>query len=80
MIQLTNSSLACSQYLGSRSLVNVDWKSMASRYDSVVDSYAGSGAGSKLARVSNRVVDFLLANFPPRATFVAGLVLGLRIG
>ncbi|KAK9896086.1 hypothetical protein P389DRAFT_171032 [Cystobasidium minutum MCA 4210] len=68
------------QYLASRGMLNVDWKTMATRYDSIVDSYAGTGAGSKLARVGSRVVDFLLADFPPRATFTAGLVLGLRIG
>lgn len=61
-------------------MVNVDWKSMASRYDRVVDGYAGTGAGSRAKRLGNRVVDFLLADFPPRATFVAGLALGLRVG
>lgn len=61
-------------------MVNVDWKTMASRYDTVIDSYAGTGTGSRLARLGSSVVDFLLADFPPRATFTAGLVLGLRIG
>lgn len=53
---------------------------MASRYDTAVDKFAGPGTGSRLARLSNSVLDFLMADFPPRATFVAGVVLGLRIG
>ena len=53
---------------------------MARRYDTVVDGYAGAGAGSRLSRVGGRALDFLLADFPPRATFMAGLALGLRIG
>lgn len=68
------------QYLGSRGLVNVDWKSMASRYERTIDSYAGTGSGSRLQRVGGRLVDFLLADFPQRSAFLAGIVLGLRIG
>ena len=66
--------------MASRGLVNIDWKSMARRYDTAIDGYAGTGVGSRLSRVSSRALDFLLADFPPRATFVAGLALGLRIG
>jgi FUN14 domain-containing protein 1 len=61
-------------------MTTVDWKSMASRYDSVVDGVAGAGLGSRFKRLSSRVLDFLMADFPPRATFAAGLALGLRIG
>jgi FUN14 domain-containing protein 1 len=53
---------------------------MASRYDSTIEKVAGPGTGSRVARLSHSVLDFLTADFPPRATFAAGVVLGLRIG
>lgn len=68
------------QYLATRGMVNVDWKSMASRYERTVDTFAGAGTGTRLQRVGGRVMDFLLADFPPRATFAAGFVLGVRLG
>jgi|ERR1712093_9360 len=68
------------QYLATRGMVNVDWRSMASKYESKLESLAGQGTGSRLSRLGNRVLDFLMADFPPRATFAAGLALGLRIG
>lgn len=51
------------QYMASRGLVNVDWRSMARRYDTVVDGYAGAGAGSRLSRVGGRALDFLGLDF-----------------
>ena len=66
--------------MAARGMVNVDWKSMARRYEGTVDTFAGAGTGSRLQRVGGRVMDFLLADFPPRATFAAGLALGLRLG
>lgn len=71
---------ALPQYLATRGMVNVDWKSMASRYERTVDTLAGAGTGTRLQRVGSRVLDFLMADFPPRASFAAGFVLGVRMG
>ncbi|KEI38554.1 uncharacterized protein L969DRAFT_88998 [Mixia osmundae IAM 14324] len=76
------------QYLGSQSLLKMDWARMSTRYNSVIDRAAGGPnpvqargwAGSRLGRIANRFADFLTADFGPRATFLAGLALGLRIG
>ena len=62
----------------------MDWNRMGKAYESVADSLAGppssANSSNRATRIYNRFVNFLLADFPPRATFVAGLVLGLRIG
>ncbi|KAE8270266.1 hypothetical protein A4X09_0g2071 [Tilletia walkeri] len=77
------------QYLSSQRLVNVNWGAISRSYNSVVDRAAGGGEpslsvrgwkGSKLNRIWSRFVDFLTADFQPRATFIAGLVLGFRLG
>jgi uncharacterized membrane protein (Fun14 family) len=68
------------QYMASRGMVNVDWSRMAKRYESVVDTYSGTGTGNRLQRVGGSAVDFLVADFPPRAVFISGLILGLRLG
>ena len=70
----------CLQYLSARGMVGVDWRGMASKYDLSMDRFAGTGTGSRLARVSSRVWDFLLADFPARSIFVSGVVLGIRLG
>ena len=52
----------------------------------MVDSAAGPGGkvsgynGSTAQRIWNRGTHFLMADFQPRATFMAGLLLGLRLG
>jgi len=73
------------QYLSSQSLAKMDWNTMSKRYDTIVDKMAGApstarSAGGRAVGVYNRFVDFLMADFPPRATFTAGFVLGLRLG
>lgn len=70
------------QYLGSLSLVRVDWGRMASRFENLL--YTKDALGNKRAPTISSmwrwVVDFLTADFQPRASFIAGLALGLRIG
>ncbi|KAI3625168.1 hypothetical protein CBS9595_000529 [Malassezia furfur] len=73
------------QYLASRSFIKVNWSSIESVYNSSVNGLAGpaEGAGARqypLVRIWRRAVNFLTADFQQRATFVAGLVLGLRLG
>ena len=76
------------QYLNSQKLVTVNWSAINSRYDKLVGSAAGPQtranatgfSGSTAQRIWNRTTNFLVADFQPRATFVAGLLLGLRLG
>ncbi|KAG2157346.1 FUN14 family-domain-containing protein [Suillus clintonianus] len=70
------------QYLGSLSLVRVDWGLMASRFENLL--YTKDELGNKrpptISSLWRWVVDFLTADFQPRASFIAGLALGLRVG
>ncbi|GAA5824006.1 hypothetical protein JCM11251_003377 [Rhodosporidiobolus azoricus] len=71
------------QYMSSRSLINVNWPSIASSYDSFITKRAGPPAtegGNRLGGLWRWFVDFVGANIQQRATFVAGIALGLRIG
>lgn len=70
------------QYLGSLSLVRVDWGRMGSRFENLL--YTTDALGNKRAPTISSLwrwmIDFLTADFQPRASFIAGLALGLRIG
>ncbi|KAH0827078.1 FUN14 family-domain-containing protein [Lanmaoa asiatica] len=70
------------QYLGSLSLVKVDWVRMGSRFENLF--YTTDVVGNKkpptVRSIWKWIVDFLTADFQPRASFVAGLALGLRVG
>lgn len=76
------------QYLSQQRLVKVDWNKIGARYNSALESSAGGPAdpaargwnNSMAARLYHRFVDFLTANFQERATLLAGLALGLRLG
>ncbi|WFD20672.1 hypothetical protein MCAP1_002923 [Malassezia caprae] len=75
------------QYLASKRLVNINWKSMSSSYGQEMERLAGPLDPTKsrfqqmpLVRIWNRLVEFLTSDFQERATFIAGLVLGLRLG
>lgn len=76
------------QYMGSQRLISVNWNAINSKYDKFIGSAAGPETtsnvrgfrGSTASRIWNRTTDFLTADFQPRATFMVGLVLGLRLG
>lgn len=70
------------QYLGSISVVKVDWARMGSRFEKLFYSTGENGAKKPPTVYSlwRWLVDFLTADFQPRASFLAGLALGLRIG
>lgn len=75
------------QYLASKRLVHINWQSMSSSYGREMERLAGPLDPSKsrfqqmpLVRIWNRLVEFLTSDFQERATFIAGLVLGLRLG
>ncbi|KAI6005535.1 FUN14 family-domain-containing protein [Pisolithus albus] len=70
------------QYLGSVSLVRVDWPRMASHFENLF--YRADATGKKkpptIGSVLRWMIDFLTADFQARASFIAGFALGLRIG
>jgi FUN14 domain-containing protein 1 len=70
------------QYLGSKSIYKVDWSRMSHRFERVFYKEDASGVRRPPTVYSlwRWLVDFLTADFPPRASFLAGLALGIRIG
>ncbi|GHJ84439.1 hypothetical protein NliqN6_0841 [Naganishia liquefaciens] len=76
------------QYMQSRSFININWSKLSSSYENTFGSLPSTGSSltetkRKLPTVTGVVqwfVDFLTANFQQRASFLAGLGLGLRIG
>lgn len=70
------------KYLGSQSLVKVDWTRIATRFENLF--YKTDAAGRKhpptIGSLFRWLVDFLTVDFQARASFIAGLALGLRIG
>lgn len=74
------------QYLNSQQLIKVNWSAINSRYDKLVGSAAGPDQNAKgfqrstAQTIWKRTTNFLVADFQPRATFMAGLLLGLRLG
>ncbi|KAF8969973.1 FUN14 family-domain-containing protein [Flammula alnicola] len=70
------------QYLGSASLVRVDWKRMAGKFENLFYTKDATGATRppNVLSLWNWLIDFLTADFQPRASFIAGFALGLRVG
>ncbi|RDX56618.1 hypothetical protein OH76DRAFT_1395740 [Lentinus brumalis] len=70
------------QYFGSLSLLRVDWSRAASRFENLFYTKDASGVSRppNVGSLFRWIVNFLTADFPPRATFIAGFALGLRIG
>ncbi|WVR05349.1 hypothetical protein IAU60_002363 [Kwoniella sp. DSM 27419] len=70
------------QYMSSKSIISVDWAKLGSKYDTAFGSRTATGGykGPTVGGVWNKLVDFITANFQQRASFMAGLVLGLRLG
>ncbi|KAJ7940736.1 FUN14 family-domain-containing protein [Mycena leptocephala] len=71
------------QYFGSFGVLKVDWESMGTRFQQLfytTDPKTGSKATPTIYSLWRWLVDFLTADFQPRASFIAGLALGLRIG
>ncbi|KAH9857023.1 FUN14 family-domain-containing protein [Lenzites betulinus] len=70
------------QYLGSLSLVRVDWSRTATRFENLFYTKDASGARKppNVGSLFRWIIDFLTADFQQRASFVAGFGLGLRIG
>ncbi|EIW70165.1 hypothetical protein TREMEDRAFT_23604, partial [Tremella mesenterica DSM 1558] len=70
------------QYLSSRKFISVDWARLAGKYDETFGTPSASGnkATPTIQAAWNWFVDFVTANFQQRASFIAGLVLGIRLG
>ncbi|KAF8843609.1 hypothetical protein BDN67DRAFT_964077 [Paxillus ammoniavirescens] len=70
------------QYLSSMSLVKVDWPRMASRFENLFHTtdVHGNMKPPTIGSLWRWIVDFLTADFQPRASFIAGFALGLRVG
>ncbi|KIK78270.1 hypothetical protein PAXRUDRAFT_834642 [Paxillus rubicundulus Ve08.2h10] len=70
------------QYLGSMSLVKVDWPAMASRFENLfyATDVRGKMTPPTIGSLWRWIIDFLTADFQPRASFIAGFALGLRVG
>ncbi|KAI0273681.1 FUN14 family-domain-containing protein [Gloeopeniophorella convolvens] len=70
------------QYLGSASIVKVDWAKAGTRFENLFYTQEANGVRrpSTVSSLWRWLVDFLTADFQPRASFIAGFALGLRIG
>ena len=70
------------QYLGSLSVIRVNWVGMGSRFENAFCTTDANGHkhAPSVSSTWSRLVDFLTADFQKRASFVAGLALGLRLG
>jgi FUN14 domain-containing protein 1 len=70
------------KYLGSTSIVRVDWERASNKFENLFYTKDISGAirPPNMLSLWNWLIDFLTADFQPRASFIAGFVLGLRIG
>ncbi|GAA5938741.1 FUN14 domain-containing protein [Sporobolomyces koalae] len=71
------------QYMSSRSLININWSGLTNSYDKFITSKAGPSSaqgGNRLGGLWTWFIDFVGADVQSRATFVAGVLLGFRIG
>ncbi|KAF8488782.1 FUN14 family-domain-containing protein [Gautieria morchelliformis] len=70
------------QYFNSLSLIKIDWGRAANKFESLFYTIDKNDAKRppSISSLWRWLVDFLTADFQPRASFLAGLTLGLRIG
>ncbi|KAH9079459.1 FUN14 family-domain-containing protein [Lactarius deliciosus] len=70
------------QSLSSASIVKVDWSRAAARFENLIYTTEAKGVRRPPSVYSlwRWLVDFLTADFQPRASFIAGFALGVRIG
>ena len=81
-----NTPLTSIQYFTSLRLARVDWTSAENRFQRAFYITEKDATGREIRRVPTVyslwqwIVDFLTADFPPRATFITGMILGIRLG
>ncbi|KAI0724101.1 FUN14 family-domain-containing protein, partial [Fomitopsis betulina] len=70
------------QYLGSLNLLRVDWSRMAFRFENMFFTTEATGRkkAPNVGSLFRWFTDFLTADFQQRASFIAGFMLGIRIG
>ncbi|KAB5596470.1 FUN14 domain-containing protein [Ceratobasidium theobromae] len=72
------------QYFNAINLTKTDWSVASARFERLFYSPPTKAGEPRrpptIAILWKFLVDFLTADFPPRASFLAGLVLGLRMG
>lgn len=70
------------QYLGSTSIIKIDWTRAASRFERLFYTLEADGTrrAPTVYSLWRWFIDFLTADFQPRASFIAGFALGIRIG
>ncbi|QRW00401.1 FUN14 domain-containing protein [Ceratobasidium sp. AG-Ba] len=70
------------QYFNAIDITKVNWGSASTRFERLFYSSepGGKSRAPTIGSLWAWLVDFLTADFPPRATFLAGLILGLRVG
>ncbi|KAF8522214.1 FUN14 family-domain-containing protein [Hysterangium stoloniferum] len=70
------------QYFYSLSLVRVDWSRAASKFENLLYTTQADGVRRPPTVLSlwKWLTDFITADFQPRASFLAGFILGIRIG
>ncbi|EJD53085.1 hypothetical protein AURDEDRAFT_97074 [Auricularia subglabra TFB-10046 SS5] len=71
------------QYLSINSVIRVDWQRIGSKFEQLfyrIDPLTGKKKPPTLGSLWNWLVNFLSTDFQPRATFIAGIALGLRLG
>ena len=70
------------KYLGSTSIIKIDWTRAASRFERLFYTLEADGTRRPPTVYSlwRWFIDFLTADFQPRASFIAGFALGIRIG
>lgn len=67
-------------------LIRINWKRAESKFSDAFYTKTTDAAGNEvskpptLVRLWNALVGFLMVDFQPRASFLAGFALGLRIG
>ncbi|KAG9046765.1 hypothetical protein FS837_003695 [Tulasnella sp. UAMH 9824] len=72
------------QYLSSVKVVTINWGLLNSHFEKRFYEQSTTPGGKAkpptVKKVFNWLVNFLMADFQPRATFLAGFLLGLRVG
>ena len=70
------------QYLNSVGIITVNWSKVGARYNKyfATPDETGKEVAPTVGRLFGWLINFLTADFAPRATFLAGFMLGLRVG
>lgn len=66
------------QYFNRLSWIKVDWNSAGNRFQQTL--YGSDGRAPTIQTAFQWLLNFVMADFQPRASFIAGFVLGLRVG